>query len=149
MTSLICIPCQQALSFHDKVKAARLVSRIRRRRQAAELTRFQQAENYSDLCAANIVLKEELKEHHKQLEEIGNEQQAIFNDVIAKEKELNNRRVQIPADLTAELLQCPWSELSQLQHVMATSLTADMSPAASALVTPGSPNTTTFFDCSN
>ena len=149
MTSLICIPCQQALSFHDKVKAARLVSRIRRRRQAAELTRFQQAENYSDLCATNIVLKEDLKEHQKQLEEIGNEQQAIFNDVIAKEKELNNRRVQIAADLTAELLQCPWSGLAQLQHVMATSLTADMSPATPALVTPGSPNTTTSFDCSN
>ena len=95
------------------------------------------------------MLKEDLKEHQKQLEEIGNEQQAIFNDVIAKEKELNNRRVQIAADLTAELLQCPWSGLGQLRNVMAASLTADMSPATPALVTPGSPNTTTSFDCSN
>ena len=145
----MCIPCQQALSFHDKVKAARLVSRIRRRRQAAELARFQQAENYSDLCATNIVLKEDLKEHQKQLEEICIEQQAIFNDVIAKEKELNNRRVQIAADLTAELLQCPWSELSQLQNVMAASLTANVTPATPALTTPGSPNTTPSFNCSN
>ena len=77
------------------------------------------------------------------------EQKAIINDVITKGKDLNNRQVQFASDLTAELLQCPWSELSQLQHVMATSLTADMSPATPALVTPGSPNTTTSFDCSN
>ena len=112
LTSLMCLPCQQALSFYDKVKAARSVSRIRRRRQAAKLTHLLRAENYSDLCATNIVLEEELRQHHNQLEEIGNEQQAIFNDVIAKEKELNNRRVQIAANLTAELLQCPWSGIT-------------------------------------
>ena len=87
--------------------------------------------------------------HQNQLVEMCIEQKAIINDVITKGKELNNHQVQIAADLTAELLQCPWSELSQLQNVMATTLTADMSLAASALVTPGSPNTTTFFDCSN
>ena len=86
------------------------------------------------------MLEEELLEHHKQLEEIGNEQRTIFNDVIAKEEELNNRREQIAADLTAELLQCQWSELGQLQDVMAAALTANVTPATPALATPGSPN---------
>jgi hypothetical protein len=149
MSSLMCLPCQQALSFYDKVKTTKSVSRIRRRRQAAKLTRLLRAENYSDLCATNMVLEEELKQHHKQLEELGNGQQAIFNDVIAKEKELDNRRVQIAADLTDELLQCPWSGLAQLQQLMTTSVTADVSPATPALITPGSPDTTSSFHCSN
>jgi hypothetical protein len=93
------------------------------------------------------VLKEDLKEHQNQLVEMCIEQKAIINDVITKGKELNNRQVQIAADLTAELLQCPRGELSQLQHVMATPLPADMSLTASALVAPGSPITSTFFYC--
>ena len=85
--------------------------------------------------------------HQNQLVEMCIEQKAIINDVITKGTELNNRHVQIAADLTAELLQCPRGELSQLQHVMATPLPADMSLTASALVAPGSPITSTFFDC--
>ena len=149
MTSSMCDPCQQTLSLYDKVKSARLVTRISRRRQASKIARFKQAEKYSDLCATTIVLEEELLEHKKQLEKIGNEQRTIFNDVIAKEEELNNRRKQIAADLTAELLQCQWSELGQLQNVMAANLTANVTPATPALATPGSPNTTPSFDCSN
>jgi hypothetical protein len=147
MTSLMCLPCQQALSFYDKVKTANSVSRIRRRRQAAELTRLLRAENYSDLCATNMALEEELKQHNKTLEELGNDQQAIFNDVVAKEKELVNRQVQVAADLTVELLQCPWSGLAQLQQLMTTSVTADVSPATPALIAPGSPDTTPSFHC--
>jgi hypothetical protein len=128
----MCVPCQQTLSLYDKVKSARLVTRISRRRQASKIARFKQAEKYSDLCATTIVLEEELLGHHKQLEEIGNEQRTIFNDVIAKEEELNNGREQIAADLTAELLQCQWSELGQLQNVMAASLTANVTPATPA-----------------
>ena len=143
----MCLPCQQALSFHYKVKAANSVSRIRRRRQAAELTRLLRVENYSDLCATNMALEEELKQHNKTLEELGNDQQAIFNDVVAKEKELVNRQVQVAADLTVELLQCPWSGLAQLQQLMTTSVTADVSPASPALIAPGSPDTTSSFHC--
>jgi hypothetical protein len=143
----MCLPCQQALSFYDKVKTANSVSRIRRRRQAAELTRLLRAENYSDLCATNMALEEELKQHNKTLEELGNDQQAIFNDVVAKEKELVNRQVQVAADLTVELLQCPWSGLAQLQQLMTTSVTADVSPASPALIAPGSTDTTPSFHC--
>ena len=143
----MCLPCQQALSFYDKVKTANSVSRIRRRRQAAELTRLLRVENYSDLCATNMALEEELKQHNKTLEELGNDQQAIFNDVVAKEKELVNRQVQVAADLTVELLQCPWSGLAQLQQLMTTSVTADVSPASPALIAPGSTDTTPSFHC--
>jgi hypothetical protein len=93
------------------------------------------------------VQTEDFKVHQNQLVEMCIEQKAIINDVITKGKELNNRQVQIAADLTAELLQCPRGELSQLQHVMATPLPADMSLTAYALVPPGSPITSTFFYC--
>ena len=73
------------------------------------------------------------------------EQKAIINDVITKGKELNNHQVQIAADLTAELLQCPRGELSQLQRVMAAPLPADMPLTTSALVAHGSPITSAFF----
>jgi len=40
MTSLMCLPCQQALSLYDRVATTNSVSRIRRRRQATKLTRI-------------------------------------------------------------------------------------------------------------
>ena len=143
----MCLPCQQALSFYYKVKAANSVSRIPRRRQAAELTRRLRVETYSDLCATNMALEEELQQHNKTLEELGNDQRAIFSDVVAKEKELVNRQVQVAADLTVELLQCPWSGLAQLQQLMITSVTADVSPASLALIAPGSTDATPSFHC--
>jgi len=147
MTSLMCLPCQQALSFHYKVKAANSVSRICRRRQAAELNRRLRVEAYSDLCATNMALEEELKQHNKTLEELDNGRRAIFSDVVAKEKELVKQQVQVAADVTIELLQCPWSGLAQLQQLMTTSVTADVSPASLALIAPGSTDTTPSFHC--
>jgi hypothetical protein len=60
-------------------------------------------------------------------------------------KDLNNRQVQFATNLTAVLLLCPRSELSQLQRVMAAPLPADMPLTASALVAHGSPITSAFF----
>ena len=73
------------------------------------------------------------------------EQKAIINDVITKGKDLNNRQVQFATNLTAVLLLCPRSELSQLQRVMAAPLPTDMPLPASALIAHGSSTTSAFF----
>jgi hypothetical protein len=91
------------------------------------------------------VLTEDFEERQNRLVEMCIEQKAIINDVITKGKDLNNRQVQFAADLTAVLLLCPRSELSQLQRVMAAPLPADMPLTASALVAHGSPITSAFF----
>ena len=91
------------------------------------------------------MLTEDFEERQNRLVEMCIEQKAIINDVITKGKDLNNRQVQFAADLTAVLLLCPRSELSQLQRVMAAPLPADMPLTASALVAHGSPITSAFF----
>jgi hypothetical protein len=143
----MCPPCQQALSFHYKVKAANSAYRISRRRQAAELNRRLRVEAYSDLCATNIALEEELEQHNKTLEELNNGRRTIFSDIVAKEKELVKQQVQVAADLTIELLQCPGSGLAQLQQLMPTSVTAVVSPASLALIAPGLTDATPSFHC--
>ena len=147
MTSLMCLPCQQALSFYYKVKAANSVSRIRRRRQAAELTRLLRVENYSDLCATNMALEEELKQHNKTLEELNNARRAISSDIVAKEEEVVQQQMQVAADLALELLRCPRSGLAQLQQLMPTSVTAVVPPASSALIASGLTDATPSFHC--
>jgi hypothetical protein len=147
MTSFMCLPCQQALSFHYKVKAANSAYRIRRRRQAAELNRHLKVEAYSDLCATNMTLEGELEQHNKTLEELNNGRRAIFSDIVAKEEELVQQQMQVAADLTLELLRCPRSGLAQLQQLMPTSVTAVVSPASSALIAPGLTDATPSFHC--
>jgi hypothetical protein len=60
-------------------------------------------------------------------------------------KDLNNRQVQFATNLTAVLLLCPRSELSQVQRVRAAPLPTDMPLTASALIAHGSSTTSAFF----
>ena len=137
MTSFMCLPCQQALSFHYKVKAANSAYRIRRRRQAAELNRHLKVEAYSDLCATNMTLEGELEQHNRTLEEWNNARRDLSVHIIAKEEEVIRQRGQVAADLALELLRCPRSGLAQLQQLMQSSVTAVMSPASSAFIASG------------
>ena len=137
ITSFMCLPCQRALSFHYKIKAANSAYRIRRRRQAAELNRHLKVEAYSDLCATNMTLEGELEQHNRTLEEWNNARRDLSVHIIAKEEEVIRQRGQVAADLALELLRCPRSGLAQLQQLMQSSVTAVMSPASSAFIASG------------
>ena len=137
ITSFMCLPCQKALSFHYKIKAIHSAQRISRRRQAAERNRNLKEETYSDLCATNMTLEEELEQNNKTLEEWNNARRALSVNIIAKEEEVIRQRGQVAADLALELLRCPRSGLAQLQQLMQTSVTAVVPPASSAFIASG------------